>query len=326
MTSASAPAPPSPDFRPGILTGTRARRRPDRRGRHADLATAYADAVGRSPAAPITGNLGSITLTPGVYSGAAIALAGTLTLNADGNATSVFILQANSTFDTAAGSKVNLTGGAQACNVFWQVGSSATLGANSQLTGTILASTSITMGAVVTIDGRALARDAAVTMDTDTVNASPCTTAMASTVPPITPFTTQLTGRNQTITTSLGAWSVTDARDSNAGFSVTVAASPPTVDGSAAAAGTGASLTLTPGTPTAAAYNPPSTAPIATSPQLLSATPATIENAPAGTGQGQWEIPADSGAAPSLAIMVPGDSAMGAYSSTITFTTAAPAA
>lgn len=99
------------------------------------------------------------------------------------------------------------------------------------------------------------------------------------------------------------------------------------VDGSTSAAGTGGSLTLTPATATATAanFNPPSTAPVPASPQLLRATPATIENAIAGTGQGQWEFPAGSDAAPGLAIVIPGDSARGAYESTLTFTTAAPA-
>ncbi len=157
------------------------------------------------------------------------------------------------------------------------------------------------------------------------VNAAPCTTAVSSTTPPITPFSTQLTGLNQTVNTGVGAWSVTDATDSNAGYSVTVAASPPTVNGSTSAAGTGASLTLTPGTATAADFNPPSTAPVPASPQLLSSTPATIENAPAGTGQGEWDFPADSAAAPSLAIVIPGNSTKGTYEDTLTFTTAPPA-
>jgi Ice-binding-like len=312
-------------FPPGTLTGTQHFGDPVAAQAHADLATAYTNAVGRSPAVPITGDLGGLTLTPGVYAaGAGLALGGTLTLDAQGNPAAVFILQAGSTLITAADSQVDLTGGAQARNVFWQVGSSATMGATSLLTGTILASTSISMGADVTIDGRALARDAAVTMINDTVNAAPCTTTVSSITPPITAFSTQLTGRNQTITTGVGAWSVTDATQRNAGFSVTVAASRPTVNGSTSAAGTGGSLTLTPGTPTAANYNPPSTAPVPASPQLLSAVPATIEKAVAGTGQGQWDFPADS-AAPGLAIVIPGDSARGAYESTLTFTTAAPA-
>jgi hypothetical protein len=141
-------------FPPGTINGTLHAGDATAVQAHADLATAYTDAVGRAPAVPILGDLGGVTLTPGVYAaGAALTLAGTLTLDAQGNPAAVFILQAGSTLGTAAGSQVNLAGGAQSCNVFWQVGSSATLGASSGLAGTILASTSISMGDGVTIEG-----------------------------------------------------------------------------------------------------------------------------------------------------------------------------
>jgi Ice-binding-like len=245
-------------FPPGTVNGTIHAGDGPAAQAHADLATAYQDAVGLGPAAPITGDLGGITLTPGVYaSDATITLAGTLTLDAQGDPNAVFILQAGSTLGTAAGSHVTLSAGAQACNVFWQVGSSATLGASSVLTGTILASTSISTGDGVTIAGRALARDGAVTMINDTVTTPHCTTSMSITAPPITSFSAKLTGLNQTVSTAVGAWSVTDATGSNAGYSVTVAASAPTVNGSTSGAGTGGSLTLTPSIATAAAGNPP---------------------------------------------------------------------
>src|SRR5688572_10117741 len=113
---------------------------------HADLATAYGVAAALSPAQPV-GALEGLTLGPGVYaSGAALTLAGTLTLDAGGDPNAVFVLRAGSTLDTAANSQVQLAGGAQACNVFWPVGSSATLGATSLLTGSILAATSISLG------------------------------------------------------------------------------------------------------------------------------------------------------------------------------------
>jgi hypothetical protein len=299
---------------------------------HADLATAYADAAGRTPDRSIPADLGGVTLTPGVYAYGTVGLTAgtTLTLDAQGNPAAVFILQAGSTLITGAGTHVTLSGGAQACNVFWQVGSSATLGASSVLTGTILASTSITIGGGVTIDGRALARDGAVTMDNDTVTTPHCTTSMSITAPPIAPFSAMLTGRNQTVSTAVGAWSVTDARGSNAGYSVTVTASAPTVNGSTSAAGTGGSLTLTPSIATAATGNPtPSTGPMPASAQTLSptpATPATIENAPPRTGQGEWDFNADSGATKSLTVVIPGDASAGDYESTLTFTTAPPAA
>ena len=81
----------------------------------------------------------------------------------------MFVFQAGSALTTASGSSVNLINGAQACNVFWQVGSSATLGTGSSFRGTILALTSITVTTGVTIDGRVLARNGAVTLDTDTI-------------------------------------------------------------------------------------------------------------------------------------------------------------
>jgi Ice-binding-like len=313
-------------FPPGAITGTLDGGDATAAQAQASLSNAYADAVGRTAGAPIDGDVGGLTLTPGVYAAAAgLALTGTLTLDAQGNPAAVFILQAGSTLSTAAGSQVNLVGGAQPCNVFWQVGSSATLGASSTLAGTIVASTSISMGNDITIDGRALAITGAVTMINDTVSAANCTTLMSSTAPTITPFTTQLTGLNQTVSTTVGEWGVTDARLGNAGYSVTLAASAPTVNGSTSAAGTGGSLTLTPGTATAANNNPPSTGPLPTPAQILSPTAATIENAPLGTGHGEWDFAADAGSADSLAVLIPGNADAGSYSSTLMFTTAPPA-
>ena len=102
----------------------------------------------------------------------------------------------------------------------------------------------------------------------------------------------------------------------------TVAATAPTVDGQTAGTGTGGSIRLTPATAIAASLNPASTGPVAESLQALSTTAATIENAPAGTGQGEWDFAADSGATKSLAVVIPGDASAGNYSSTLTFTTA----
>ena len=229
---------------------------------HADLVTAYSVAVLRTPDQPAVGVLDGLTLGPGVHaSGSTLTLAGMLTLDAGGDPDAVFILQAGSTLGTAASSQVSLTGGAQACNVFWQVGSSATLGATSLLRGTILAHTSITVGAGVTIHGRALARDGAVTMDNDTVSVSPCAGSLSNTAPAIAPFAATLTGVTQTVHAAVGAWSVVDTRGSGAGYIVTVSASAPTVGGSEAAAGTGAGLTLTPRAPAAAPGNAASPGP-----------------------------------------------------------------
>jgi hypothetical protein len=295
---------------------------------HADLATAYAVSVLRTPGQPAVGALDGLTLGPGVYaSGAALSLAGVLTLDAGGDPNAVFVLQAGSTLGTAAGSQVSLTGGAQACNVFWQVGSSATLGATSLLRGTILAHTSITVGAGVAIDGRALARDGAVTLDNDTVTVRPCAVgSLSNTAPAIAPFAATLTGVTRTVHAAVGAWSVVDTRGSGAGYLVTVSASAPTVGGSAAAAGTGAGLTLTSRSAVAAPGNSasPGPDPGSADAQPLGPIATTIASVAAGGGQGEWVFPADSGAEKSLGIAIPGDAAAGAFSSTLTFTTAPP--
>lgn len=165
-----------------------------------------------------------------------------------------------------------------------------------------------------------MAAQAADTDATGTLSAG----SLSNTAPAITAFSATLTGVTQTVPTAVGAWSVTDATGSNSGYSVTVAASAPTVGGTTAGAGTGGSLTLTPTTATAASGNPAIIGPVARSAQLLSTTAATIENAIVGTGQGKWEFAADSGATKNLSVVIPGNASSGAYSSTLTYTTAPP--
>jgi uncharacterized repeat protein (TIGR01451 family) len=137
----------------------------------ADLTAAYNNAAARPVTATVPVELGGTTLTPGVYHSAAgtFGITGTLTLDAQGDPNAVFIFQAASTLITAASSNVTLINGAQASNVFWVVGSSATLGTNSTLRGTVMALASITVTTGTSIDGRALARNGAVTLDTNTV-------------------------------------------------------------------------------------------------------------------------------------------------------------
>jgi hypothetical protein len=136
-----------------------------------DLTTAYNDAAARPATATVPVELGGTTKRPGVYQSPAgtFGITGTLTLDARGNPDAVFIFQAASTLITASASSVNLVNGAQASNVFWKVGSSATLGTYSILRGNVLALASITVTTGVTVDGRALARNAAVTLDTNTI-------------------------------------------------------------------------------------------------------------------------------------------------------------
>jgi len=159
-------------------------------GAKGDLRTGYDTAAGEGPPQPVTADLGGRTLTAGVYrSASTLGLTGDLTLNAGGNPDAVFVFQAGSTLKTASASRVTLTNGAQACHVFWQVGSSATLGTGSTFRGSILALTSITVTTAVTIDGRVLAINGAVTLDTDTITTSTCTTPSPppSSPPPSSP-------------------------------------------------------------------------------------------------------------------------------------------
>ena len=141
-------------FPPGTFTGTNQLNNEIAHQAMLDLNTAYLDAAGRTGTA-IGSELGGIALTSGVYNSAAtFAITGTLTLN--GNATDIFIFQAGSTLITATDSRVTLNG-VLWTNVFWQVGSSSTLGVNSVFEGTIMANTSITANTGATIHGRLLA-------------------------------------------------------------------------------------------------------------------------------------------------------------------------
>jgi len=151
-----------------------------------DLTTAYIDAAGRIPDTTFLtsdNQLGGQTLTGGVYrfghgSTANLTAASPLVLDAQGDPGAVFIFQATSDLVTASGSVVQLVNGAQACNVFWQVGSSVTLGSSSTFKGTIMALTAGTVNSSATIEGRILARNAAVTLSANTITRP--TTCLAS--------------------------------------------------------------------------------------------------------------------------------------------------
>lgn len=139
-----------------------------------DLVTAYLNAAGRKPVNTLPVELGGRALLPGVYASPTFGLTGTLTLNARGDANAQFVFQAESTLTTASGSRVRLVNGAQACNVVWQVGSSATFGTGARFVGNVLALTSITATTGATFQGRLLARNGAVTLDTNTVTRGSC--------------------------------------------------------------------------------------------------------------------------------------------------------
>jgi hypothetical protein len=144
------------------------------------LTAAYVNAAGRPIDATTTANLANLRLGAGVYAGPSrspLSLTGPLVLDGAGDPSSVFIFQTNSTLTTGSGSTVTLINGAQECNVFWQVGSSATLGTGSVFVGNILALASITVTTNVTVHGRALALTGAVTLDDDTFTKPTCAVA-----------------------------------------------------------------------------------------------------------------------------------------------------
>ena len=160
-----------------------------------DVTTAYNVLAGEPCDVDLTGqDLGGLTLTPGVYCFSSSAqLTGALVLNALGNPNSVFVFKIGSTLTTASNSSVAVinASASQGCNVFWQVGSSATLGTGTTFVGNILALTSIALVTGTNVSGRALARNGAVTMDTNHVSPTSCSqvTPTPTTSPTASPTT-----------------------------------------------------------------------------------------------------------------------------------------
>ncbi len=180
-------------FPPGIVNPPGATHAGDANALQAqsDVTIAYNNLAGQPCTSDLTGqDLGGLTLTPGVYCFSSSAqLTGTLTLDAQGNAGAVFIFKIGSTLTTASNSSVRVINSGSACNVYWQIGSSATLGTNTAFAGNLLASASITLNTGATLTGRALARAGAVTLDSNTISSAGCTAptpAPTATVPAAT--------------------------------------------------------------------------------------------------------------------------------------------
>ncbi|MEU1657523.1 ice-binding family protein [Streptomyces griseofuscus] len=147
-----------------------------------DLVTAYNNAAGQATDFALAAGIGGgTTLLPGVYTASSgVGLTGDLVLDAGGNPNSVWVFQIPEALTTATSSRVLLTNGASPCNVYWQVGSSATLGTNSTFVGTIMALTDIHVTTGTNIEGRALARNGAVTLDTNRIFLNSCSTGTTS--------------------------------------------------------------------------------------------------------------------------------------------------
>jgi len=179
------------DGGPGLFSGADNQGNAAAAQAHADATSAFSTLAGMSPTTDLSGlDLGGLILTPGVYYFSSSAqLTGTLTLNAEDNSNALFVFQIGSTLTTASSSLVNVINVSPSVagpdsGVFWQVGSSATLGTDSQFVGSILALTSITLdtGAAVD-DGRALALNGAVTFDDNRIDASNPTGSLSGLLP-----------------------------------------------------------------------------------------------------------------------------------------------
>jgi hypothetical protein len=160
-------------FPPAVLNGTFHINDASASNAKLALTAAYNDAAGRTCTDIVTlsGNIGGLTLTPGLYkSTSSLAVSsGNLTFDAKGNANAVFIIQIASTLTTTPGAQVILAGGALASNIFWQVGSSATFGTTTAFKGVVMAAQSITFNTGATLNGVALTKIGAVTMQGNTI-------------------------------------------------------------------------------------------------------------------------------------------------------------
>jgi len=203
-------------FPPGIVTGgtTHAADAVALQAQN-DTTTAYLNPAGQTCTSDLTGqDLGGKTLVPGTYCYSSSAqLTGTLTLDAGGDASAVWVFKTGSTLTTASNSSVRIINGGQPCNVYWQVGSSATLGTTTSFIGNILALTSITLTTGATVSGRVLARNGAVTLDSNTIAVSVCG---APPVPPVTPIPPTLGKSFSPATISAGGVSTLTITLSNA--------------------------------------------------------------------------------------------------------------
>ncbi|WP_316690995.1 ice-binding family protein [Pseudonocardia sp. H11422] len=196
-------------FPPGTVLGTQHSADAVAGQAKSDLVAAYNNAAGRPATELADVELGGKTLLDGVYHNGTLGLTGTLTLDGQGVPGAVWIFQADSTLITASNSRVLLVNGADACNVFWKIGSSATLGTDTDFTGTVMALASITVQTGATVDGRVLARNGAVTLDNNLIGTAGCpgvggppaTTTPITTTPTTTTTTTTTTAEPTTTTT-----------------------------------------------------------------------------------------------------------------------------
>jgi hypothetical protein len=226
-------------FPPGVITGATNVGNAAAVQAQADVVAAYAAILARTGGAPLDGALAGATITPGLYTIAGAASnTGTVTIDAGGNPNAVFVFQINGALAFAAASHVTLIGGAQAARVFWQVNGAGAIGAGSSFAGTMIAMDAVAIGNGSLFNGRAFARNGALTMDADEFYSAPPNvainggaTAYTTTMNPtisgtadvVAPALVTVTINGETLTTvpSAGAWSVTPATVANGTYPVT---------------------------------------------------------------------------------------------------------
>lgn len=170
-------------FPPGIVTGETHATDAVALQAQTDTTATYLDLAAQACDTTVSADLGGTTLAPGVYcSASTMGLTGALTLDAKGDPNAVWVFQMGSTLTTAVDSSVVLANGADACNVFWQVGSSATLGTTTSFVGNIFALTSISLNNGASVSGRVLARNGAVTLINNVITAPVCGIAPVSSI------------------------------------------------------------------------------------------------------------------------------------------------
>ncbi|MDP8909912.1 MAG: ice-binding family protein, partial [Chloroflexota bacterium] len=237
------PATQPTGFPPGLVNGTINVGNAAAAEAHADLVAAYDDVAGRAGGTALAGDLIGLTLAPGLHSSAAaVANTGTVTLDGGGDPNAVFVFKIGGAFTMAAGARVTLTNGARASRVFWQVNGAAAVGANARFAGTLMALDALAVGAGTEVNGRALARNGAVSLDSNEFYSSPPVVTIAGGATAITTDTTPtisgttdvvapgvvtvaIAGQTLTATPSDGAWSVTSAILANGTYPVVASVS-----------------------------------------------------------------------------------------------------
>jgi hypothetical protein len=237
----SATAEPT-GFPPGVVTGA-TRVGSGATQAHADLVTAYEGVAARTGGTAFGGDLAGLTLAPGLYStAAAVSNTGTVILDGGNNPNAVFVFQIGGALTMAAGARVILSNGTQASRVFWQVNGAGAVGAGAKFAGTLMALDAVGMGAGTQVNGRALARNGAVSLDSNEFYSAPPVVTIAGGPTAITNRTTPtisgttdvmapgvvkvtIAGQTLTATPSAGAWSVTSAMLANGTYPVVASTS-----------------------------------------------------------------------------------------------------